>query len=42
MDVTALFIVKVCAAEVPPPGAGFVTVTAVVVGVVRSEVSMVA
>jgi hypothetical protein len=36
----ALVTVKVCAPDVPPPGAGFTTVTADVVGVVRSEVRM--
>jgi hypothetical protein len=42
IDVDAFFTVNVCAVVVPPPGAGFVTVTAEVVGVVRSDVRMAA
>lgn len=35
-------MVNVCEFEVPPPGEGFITVTADVVGVVRSDVRMAA
>jgi hypothetical protein len=42
IEVAILFIVKFCAADVPPPGVGLKTVTADVVGVVRSEVRMAA
>jgi hypothetical protein len=38
----ALLIVKICAPDVPPPGVGFTTVTADVVGVVRSDVRIAA
>jgi len=42
IDVPVFVTVKVCEPDVPPPGAEFTTVTADVVGVVRSEVRMAA
>jgi len=40
--VAILLTIKVCAAEVPPPGTGLTTVTKDVVGVARSDARMVA